>query len=285
MTWVRFDSDELMKDGAASLLTPSEFAFHTMLVYRSFDRGHLVDDIRIYVSLWGGRHKSLKKDWPAVKACWSKDKDGALFLDWIDDERESAEAHLKSVAERQKRWRDKKREQDLQKAQSNGLRDANVTDNVTPERRPTYERTNETYERDVRTEPPTPSGDSEDKPRRSRAKPTGPQAECIQHWESEWSRTRLGDVFQIQSKDAIAVARMLKFKGVDAQEVKRRMTNMLESTDPWVAQNASPCLLQSKWAGYGVSVQLNGSARPGASQRVTGDDVVREAARAAGYQW
>jgi len=92
----------------------------------------------------------------------------------------------------------------------------------------------------------------EDEPRRIRSKPTGDHAECIQHWEAEWTRTRMGTKYPIQSKDAVAIAWMLKQEG--PQEVRRRITAILEDQDAWTVERASVGLLRARWAQYGFSV-------------------------------
>jgi hypothetical protein len=43
-------------------------------------------------------------------------------------------------------------------------------------------------------------------------------------------------------------------KQEDAQETRRRITAMLDDADAWIAKNASPKLLRSKWASYAVTV-------------------------------
>lgn len=58
--------------------------------------------------------------------------------------------------------------------------------------------------------------------------------------------------------DGVAVSWMLK-QG-DEQEVRRRMTAMLEDPDAWIAKNASPSMLRSKWNAYAVAVRAHSHA-------------------------
>lgn len=97
------------------------------------------------------------------------------------------------------------------------------------------------------------------KPKRPRKPATGPQADCIRHWESEWARTRLGAVWKWTARHASDVAKALDLAGGDAQEVQARATRLLESGDDWTATNASPALLVSRWNQLGVVVVPRGA--------------------------
>lgn len=94
--------------------------------------------------------------------------------------------------------------------------------------------------------------------KKPRAPASGPNAECIRHWEAEWARTRMGARFRVTPADGVAVAWMLE--DADPPEVFRRMTAMLEDAEPWIAKNASPRTLRSKWDAYAT-------ATPGAITR------------------
>lgn len=91
-----------------------------------------------------------------------------------------------------------------------------------------------------------------------RSPATGPQADRIRHWEAEWARTRLGQPWAWQPKDAVGVSKAIKLAGTDGFEVDRRATRLLESSDPWLAANASPALLASRWNQLAVDVTSNG---------------------------
>lgn len=86
------------------------------------------------------------------------------------------------------------------------------------------------------------------KPRPAKKSPTGPHAECFEHWKAEWARTRNGADYLGAKKDFVAIAELLKASTPD--EVKRRMTLMATDPDPWITKNASPAMLRSKWNTY-----------------------------------
>lgn len=83
-----------------------------------------------------------------------------------------------------------------------------------------------------------------------------PVPSLIEHWRTEWARTRAGTKATVRDKDRAAVAWMLS---VDSPEnVRRRMTAMLDDTEPFVVKNASLKLLESKWDAYAVAAAKNG---------------------------
>ena len=110
--------------------------------------------------------------------------------------------------------------------------------------------------------PSAPSERATDKPSRSskpRKPPSGPHADCIRTWETEWSRTRLGQPWAWQPKDAALMAKALKLASGDPEEVQARTTRLLESGDAWLAANASPGILVSRWNQLAVSVERTGT--------------------------
>ena len=112
------------------------------------------------------------------------------------------------------------------------------------------------------TEKPSPPAPAPSRPRKA---PTGPQADRMRHWEAEWARTRLGQTWTWQTKDAVAMAKAVKLAGQDPLEVDRRATRLLEDPDPWRAREASPSILLSRWNQLAVTVTKNG-----------GDDFLRK---------
>ena len=87
-----------------------------------------------------------------------------------------------------------------------------------------------------------------------RKEPTGPQADCIRWWDAEWARTRLGTEWSWNSREAAAVAKCLKRAKGDAAEVQARMTRLLEHGDRWMAENAMPSILDSRWNQLAVEI-------------------------------
>lgn len=94
------------------------------------------------------------------------------------------------------------------------------------------------------------------KPRRAsgrRRPPSGPQQEVIAYWLEKWSATR-PTKYAVLAKCGKAVKECLKLADGELFEVTRRIDALLESKDPWMAQNASLSLLLSQWNPLGVSV-------------------------------
>lgn len=265
MTWLDYAPEDLVEDPAFIKLKGEAALLFVLLVHRSMRHGHLSDDPALYRSLWGSKIKRFDRAWNDVVSVLIRDDDGLFFFDFIDDMRERCETHSASERERKRRQRAAERE----RAMSRG-RPADVTrpsrgcHGVSDVR--TDERTDE------RTNPPAAAPPA-DKPRGARKPPTGPVADTIRHWESEWSRTRLGTRCTIDTSAGVAAAWMVKQSG-GAEDARRRITAMLEDGDSWIAQNATLRLLRSKWDRYAVTI-LPRSTRVGAPGSGTGMDAVR----------
>lgn len=72
-------------------------------------------------------------------------------------------------------------------------------------------------------------------------------------WDEHWLRTR-GVPFGWQTADAVAIAKCSKLAGGSEPEVERRMIALLESPDPWLASNATPRILLSRWNTFAVRI-------------------------------
>ena len=103
-----------------------------------------------------------------------------------------------------------------------------------------------------------PAGDKPPRVSKPRKAAVGPNADLIRHWEQEWPRTRMGQEWAWTPKEAVGVANALKLAHGDVGEVRNRMTRLLESPDAWLAANASPTTLVSRWNQLAVSVRTNG---------------------------
>lgn len=83
---------------------------------------------------------------------------------------------------------------------------------------------------------------------------TGPHADLLRFWESEWARTR-GVDWAWTKPDLVAMSKCLKLAGDEGQrEVETRITRILENTDRWTADNASPRILASHWNTHGFKI-------------------------------
>lgn len=235
MTWMRFDPDEFWSLDVVERMDLDAAGLLLWLISRSWKTGAIRDDPAHYKAMLRGKCKGFDKLWPVVREAFEEVEDG-LRVAWVEEERERAFKRLQSDASKKALARSR-RGSSLGTPQ--GLPRESLTCPV------------ETDGRDGRdvTDGRLPAAD---KPPRKRAQATGDHPECIQHWEAEWTRTRLGTTCTIAAKDGAAVAWMLRQQ--DAQEVRRRITAMLEDSDAWIAKNASLTLLRSKWDSYAVTV-------------------------------
>lgn len=113
-------------------------------------------------------------------------------------------------------------------------------------------------------------------PARRRKPAKGVHPELVRFWQSEWGRTRLGNEYKIQSKDAAAIAKCLKLADEDPAAVKERMTRLLESGDKWLAENAFPSLLQSRWNQLALDVEPTGTKGRSFGGDIPGMDFLRQ---------
>lgn len=85
------------------------------------------------------------------------------------------------------------------------------------------------------------------------------------HWDAEWARTRPNE-WTWQPKDFAALAKCLELASGSHQEVCRRISVLLGSTDPFHLRSASPGLLLSQWPNMGFQVVTPSKASGGASE-------------------
>jgi hypothetical protein len=85
---------------------------------------------------------------------------------------------------------------------------------------------------------------------------SGPAAELCRHWAAEWLRTR-GAVWIWNRRDGAAPAQLLQHSGVTPEEVKRRMTILLESPVEWEHRAARPSLLIEQWNQFAEVRQID----------------------------
>lgn len=249
MSYFDYEPEFLTDDPGFLRLKPEAAYLFTLLVHRMMRHGHIAPDKEFYRILWGIRFSNFTKAWDQATSVIPRDHEGFMWVEWVDDMRSATEASLKSDRERKRSARMARRESTV----SAGLPpDVRGTSDGRPRGRT-----------DGRTDGQTPEL-PEDKPRPAKKSPTGPQAECYDHWQSEWSRVRDGAKFLGARKDFVAIAELLKVS--TPEEVKRRMTLMLTDNDPWIMKNASPSILRSKWNTYdGIPSRPSGTTRIGSA--------------------
>jgi uncharacterized protein YdaU (DUF1376 family) len=78
----------------------------------------------------------------------------------------------------------------------------------------------------------------------------------VSHFQVEFQRTRMGQVYLVTDKDCDALRSLLAAEGVTLQEAKLRATRLLESPEPFHARVASLALLASQWNQFAVDVRV-----------------------------
>lgn len=241
---------EHITDDPGFLRLPAEAGYlYMMLANRMLRHGPLSPDKEFYRLMWGSRCRRFSLAWDQAASVIDRDSDGFLVISWALDARLEASDALKSDRARKQKARSEARERTVSaglppdvQGKSTGCPPLTVGRSVGE----------------------TNNAVSEDKPRRAKKSPTGPQAECFEHWKTEWARTRNGAAFVGATKDFVAITALLAL--ADAEEVKRRMTLMVTDPDIWIAKNASPALLRSKWNTYdGIPSRPRFSYRSGSA--------------------
>jgi len=112
-------------------------------------------------------------------------------------------------------------------------------------------------------------------PKAPRKPPSGPQADLIRHFEAEWARTRPGVEMVFRTREAVAAAQLVKSPGLG--ESCRRVTRMLEDTNPWAVSSASLSQLNSSPNRWAADVPRVGARapEPGSLQDIFGGGAPR----------
>lgn len=249
MSYFAYEPEHVTDDPGFLRLTAEAGYIYMMLVNRMLRHGPLSPDKDFYRLLWGSRCRRFSLAWDQATSVIDRDSDGFMVCSWAIDARLEADAALKSDRSRKQKARSEARERTVSaglppdvRGKSGGCPVLTVGLSVGG------------------TDIPVP----EDKPRPAKKSPTGPQAECYEHWQAEWSRVRDGAKFLGARKDFVAIAELLKAS--TPEEVKRRMTLMLTDSDPWIMKNASPAILRSKWNTYdGIPSKPSGINRIGSA--------------------
>lgn len=101
------------------------------------------------------------------------------------------------------------------------------------------------------------SGSDQDGERERKEKPASkaPRGTPLtRFWDEEWAATHGGKPYEWTNRaDHVQLARCLKHADGDEAEVKRRISAIIRSSDRWLAQNATPRLLESRWASLGFT--------------------------------
>lgn len=254
---------DFLSDAKATVMSAEEVGCYWLLLCHCWIEGSLPDDAEFNARLARLSKVRFAKAWKLVGQCFEQREDGRLVNPRQERERKFQSENRARLLALSKKGVDARKHDteeqsgaphcDQEHAPS-GAQDGDLPNPNT--QRPNPESRIPTP--DEKKKPP-------DKPAASRAKPTGQLADCIRHWEAEWSRTRLGTTCAIQAQDGVAVAWMLK-QG-DEHEVRRRMTAMLEDPDAWYSSNAALPLLRSKWNRYATTPRVNGQATPANSAR------------------
>lgn len=89
---------------------------------------------------------------------------------------------------------------------------------------------------------------------RVRRRPSGPHQEAVDGWTRLWEETR-GEPYVWTPREQHFVKLGLKLAGTTWAYLNRARTLLLSPPNVWYAQNASPCLLYSRWNQLAVTVK------------------------------
>ena len=178
--------------------------------------------------------------------------DGLISVPWVEAARTESDAMRVSKAEKARKA-----------AQTRWEADASACNRMQPHASASQYAT----EREERKRDRDISSPSEKSPRKR-----GTPATNL--WASLWSELR-GMDWVWKQKDAVAMSRCMSSAGGDLSEVERRARRMLMSTNEWVATNASPCLLLSKWNEMGIEVVRLTATERAAIPTVESQDLLR----------
>ncbi len=249
----QFYPGDFLSDPKVQAMTTEEVGAYCLLLFQAWIDNGLPNDLVQIARRARLSASKFARVWPIVKHCWIESENGRLVNPRMERERAFQALNrdrLRSMAEKaaSARWKKDSVMPDACGPHAEGM--PNHARPIPDTRYPIPDTRNPTPSLE---EQPANESPGVSKPKPPRKKPTGEHAETIQYWESEWTRTRLGTKCAFSTADGVAVAWMLK-QG-DAQEARRRMTLMLEDPDPWIAKNASPAMLRSKWNSYAVMVR------------------------------
>lgn len=242
--WVR---DWLTSRAVLTMPRAARSLYFDLLLRQSID-GSLPPDTKALASLTGETHASFLKLWRHCSKCFEKGEDGQLRNPRMEKERRADEEYRTAKADAgakgaAKRWQNH--------ASANGSAMRSAIDppiaNGSPSSSSSSAISSPTESAGV--EPP-PAVEAPPKPKR--AEPTGPQAECAAHWRAEWTRTRAGTRCGTLDKGAyVLIAWMLE--NADPENVRRRMTAILEDPEDFVHRKASLKLLRAQWDNYALT--------------------------------
>lgn len=269
-----FFGDDFFESERVAAMDDSAVMLYAWLLWRMWKHGPLPgpEVLRRLPHRWQAAWAKL---WPQVEPCFERDSEGRLVNERLMVERGialalaaksreggrkgglAAQARLAALRKAGSRGAQAGVEPPLSTPSSSGSSKTKaelntsphltlqsesslLPDPVFPEREATAVETTSGAQRAPRSKKP-------------RAESVGDHPELIRFWESEWRRTRPTE-YAIQAKHGVAMAKVLKLAKGNVEEVRSRITRLLEHPDPWMSGAASPCLLESKWNELGVEI-------------------------------
>jgi len=258
--WMPFFGEDFWQSERVAAMDDSAVLLYSWLLWWQFCNGDLPKPavLRRLPHRWQGQ--AFDEIWPQVSGCFEETQAGRLSNPRCRDERERMLAMNKRASERaqkanSRRWGAKKADSVLQGSNKDPSW-IHMTETVQERRTETLSDPSDlslsgTVSAPRRVSPSGRAGDVPPPPSgktpKTRKPATGPQADCIRHWEQEWARTRGGQAWVWTGKDASLIADARKLARDDLAELQRRATRLLEETEPFTFNNASPGLLVSRW--------------------------------------
>jgi uncharacterized protein YdaU (DUF1376 family) len=230
--WMPFYGARFFESERVVALEPAAQMLFVRCLWRQWTHGPLPSDDATLRRLFHEYAADWDQLWPTVKAFFRPASGGRLENDTLSEVRVEQQRVIErrrvgAVKTNTARW---------------GAKAENVAQRSHSESPPISKRGEE---REMRVE-------AEKKPARVRGSRGG--TDLTRFWDAEWDRTRMGVKFDWAVADAVALAACAKKDG-GADEVKRRITKLLESSDGWDLKHASPKELRRKWNELSIEVR------------------------------
>ena len=239
----QFYAQDWLTDLKVRSLTPEARGIYLDLLCYSWIEGGLPADLRLISRILAADLRVIKRVWlqQGLDQFWPKSDDGLLRNPKLEEIRKANDKHREGRKRAGKAGAAARWQTQCDRNATAMLGDTSPS----PSPSPSPEKS-----KNKKNNPPTPQGDA----RKKRAV-SGPHQEVVDHWVKGWEEHRLGAKWKLAPKDLAALKKLRTLADGDVEEVKTRMNRMMADEDAWVAANASPSLLVSKWNNYAVVIK------------------------------
>lgn len=258
LPWFRVDPETVLAEDAVAAMEPAGFGLYWKVAFRVWRAGSLPTDETQLRAICRGWFTNWDVDWPQVRAAMVE-VEGRLTIAWIEEERARGTRILavqRSNGNLGGRPPKPKRNPRVSHGKPTAKPGQTDGQPVVSPSLSSSDSSSLTPEKTVSTGNPKAAA------KKPRTVGSGDHPQLMDHWWQEWQRTR-GTPYAFQTKHGVAASKILKLPGVTLQEARRRVTRLLEHSDPWMAENASLCLVESRWNELGVGPRrVNGEEDP-----------------------